>query len=59
MFLWLISIILDVTNYITWAHQMSSFLIGRKLWQIFMGDITKPIKSTPKKDSTNSDTSNL
>ncbi|KAA0066596.1 Zinc finger, CCHC-type [Cucumis melo var. makuwa] len=42
----LISTILDGTNYITWAHQMRSFLIGRKLWRIVTGDITKPVKST-------------
>ncbi|KAL4028792.1 hypothetical protein IC575_012003 [Cucumis melo] len=39
-----ISTILDGTNYIIWAHQMRSFLIGRKLWRIVMGDITKPVK---------------
>ncbi|KAL0539908.1 hypothetical protein IC582_024129 [Cucumis melo] len=39
-----ISTILDGTNYITWAHQMRSFLIGRKLWRIVTGDITKPVK---------------
>ena len=37
-----ISTILDGTNYITWANQMKSFLIGRKLWRIVTGDITKP-----------------
>ncbi|TYK03354.1 Retrovirus-related Pol polyprotein from transposon TNT 1-94 [Cucumis melo var. makuwa] len=39
-----ISTILDDTNYITWAHQMRSFLIGRKLWRIVTGDITEPVK---------------
>ncbi|KAA0045094.1 putative mitochondrial protein [Cucumis melo var. makuwa] len=42
-----ISTILDGSNYITWANQMRSFLIGRKLWRIVTGDITKPIKPTP------------
>ena len=35
------------------------FLIGRKVWRIVTGDITKPIKNTPKKDAINSDTSKL
>ena len=47
-----ISTILDGTNYITWAHQMRSFLIGRKLWRIVTGDITKPVKPTPPMDTT-------
>ncbi|XP_031739694.1 uncharacterized protein LOC105434738 [Cucumis sativus] len=47
-----ISTILDGTNYITWAHQMRSFLIGRKLWRIVTGDITKPVKPTPLMDTT-------
>ena len=42
-----ISTILDGTNYITWALQMSSFLIGRKLWRIVTGDNSKLIKRTP------------
>ena len=42
-----ISTILDGTNYITWAHQMRSFFIGRKLWRIVTGDIIKPVKPTP------------
>ena len=42
-----------VKNYITWAHQMRSFLIGRKLWRIVTGDITKPIKPTPLVKNTN------
>ncbi|KAL0549030.1 hypothetical protein IC582_013510 [Cucumis melo] len=50
----LISTILDGTNYITWAHLMRSFLIGRKLWRIVTGDITKPIKpTTPMKNIDN------
>lgn len=40
-----ISIILDETNYLTWARQMKSFLIGRKLWRIITSDITKLVKS--------------
>uniref|UniRef100_A0A9I9EFS5 DUF4219 domain-containing protein n=1 Tax=Cucumis melo TaxID=3656 RepID=A0A9I9EFS5_CUCME len=47
-----INTILDGTNYITWAHQMRSFLIGRKLWRIVTGDITKPIKPTPPMKNT-------
>ena len=47
-----ISTILDGTNYITWAHQMRSFFIGRKLWRIVTGDITKPVKPTPTMDTT-------
>ncbi|XP_050935712.1 uncharacterized protein LOC127144183 [Cucumis melo] len=43
---------LDGSNYITWAHQMRSFLIGRKLWRIVTGDITKPVKPTPPVQST-------
>ncbi|KAA0058217.1 CACTA en-spm transposon protein [Cucumis melo var. makuwa] len=47
-----ISTILDGSNYITWAHQMRSLLIGRKLWRIVIGDITKPIKPTPSVKNT-------
>ena len=39
-----ISMILDGSNYITWTNQIKSFLIGRKLWRIVSGDITKPTK---------------
>ena len=46
-----ISTILDGTNYITWAHQMRSFFIGRKLWRIVTGDIIKPVKPTPPMES--------
>ena len=56
-----ISTILDGTNYITWVHQMRSFLIGRKLWSIVTGDITKPIKPTPlvKNTGNNANTSDV
>ncbi|KAL0559260.1 hypothetical protein IC582_003857 [Cucumis melo] len=47
----LISTILDGSNYITWANQMKSFLIGRKLWRIVTGDITKPTKQDKEDDS--------
>ena len=54
-----ISTILDETKYIIWAHQMRSFLIGRKLWCIVTGDATKPVKPTPLvkniKDTTEND----
>ncbi|KAL0550370.1 hypothetical protein IC582_014879 [Cucumis melo] len=46
-----ISTILDGTNYITWANQMKSFLIGRKLWRIVTGDIIKPTKQDKEDDS--------
>ncbi|KAL0559351.1 hypothetical protein IC582_003960 [Cucumis melo] len=46
-----ISTILDGSNYITWANQMKSFLIGRKLWRIVTGDITKLTKQDKEDDS--------
>ncbi|TYK29664.1 Zinc finger, CCHC-type [Cucumis melo var. makuwa] len=46
-----ISTILDGSNYITWANQMKSFLIGRKLWRIVTGDITKLTKQEKEDDS--------
>ena len=46
-----ISTVLDGTNYLTWANQMKSFLIGRKLWRISTGDITKPTKQDKEDDS--------
>ncbi|KAL0546824.1 hypothetical protein IC582_016742 [Cucumis melo] len=45
-----ISTILDGSNYITWANQMKSFLIGRKLWRIVTGDIAKPTKQDKEDD---------
>ncbi|TYK16338.1 uncharacterized protein E5676_scaffold21G001200 [Cucumis melo var. makuwa] len=45
-----ISTILDGSNYITWANQMKSFLIGRKLWRIVKGDIAKPTKQDKEDD---------
>ncbi|KAA0051092.1 UBN2_3 domain-containing protein [Cucumis melo var. makuwa] len=46
-----ITTILDDSNYITWTNQMQSFLIGRKLWRIVTGDITKPTKQDKEDDS--------
>uniref|UniRef100_A0A9I9E769 DUF4219 domain-containing protein n=1 Tax=Cucumis melo TaxID=3656 RepID=A0A9I9E769_CUCME len=46
-----ISTILDGSNYITWTNQMKSFLIGRKLWRVVTGDITKPTKQDKEDDS--------
>ena len=51
-----ISTILDGSNYITWTYQMTSFFIGRKLWHIVTGDITKPIKHTSTKKNISKDT---
>ncbi|KAA0047306.1 Retrovirus-related Pol polyprotein from transposon TNT 1-94 [Cucumis melo var. makuwa] len=45
-----ISTILDGSNYITWANQMKSFLIGQKLWRIVTGDIAKPTKQDKEDD---------
>ncbi|KAA0057482.1 putative mitochondrial protein [Cucumis melo var. makuwa] len=45
-----ISTILDGSNYITWANQMKSFLIGRKLWRIVTGDIAKLTKQDKEDD---------
>ncbi|TYK10332.1 Retrovirus-related Pol polyprotein from transposon TNT 1-94 [Cucumis melo var. makuwa] len=47
----LISTILDDSNYITYTNQMKSFLIGRKLWRIVTGDITKPTKQDKEDDN--------
>lgn len=48
---WSIRTILDGTNYLTWTHQMKSFLIGCKLWCIVTGNISKPVKSDSEDDS--------
>lgn len=39
-----ITTILTGSNYNVWVQGMKSFLIGRKLWRIVTGDITKPTK---------------
>ena len=39
-----IATVLSGSNYNLWIQGMKSFLIGRKLWRIVTGDITKPTK---------------
>ena len=39
-----ITTVLSGSNYNIWIQGMKSFLIGRKLWHIVTGDITKPTK---------------
>ena len=43
----LINVIFDGSNYDIWAQEMCSFLKGRILWHIIIGEIFKPIQ---KKD---------
>lgn len=40
-----ISIILNGTNYVIWAQEMSGFLKGWKLWHCDTSGIPEPIKS--------------
>jgi len=39
-----ITTVFSGSNYNIWIQGMKSFLIGRKLWHIVTGDITKPTK---------------
>lgn len=39
-----IHIILNGSNYILWAQEISSFLRGRWLWRYITGDIREPTK---------------
>ncbi|KAG6787115.1 hypothetical protein POTOM_008746 [Populus tomentosa] len=45
-----ITTVLSGLNYNLWIQGMKSFLIGRKLWRILTGDITKPTKETDESD---------
>ena len=44
-----ISTVLNGSNYVPWAHAMSSFIKGNHLWRYVTGKITTPIR---KKDET-------
>ena len=44
-----ISTVLDGSNYVLWAHAMSSFIKGNHLWRYVTGKISAPIR---KKDET-------
>ena len=46
-----ISTIIDDTNYTIWAQGMRSFFIGRKLWRVVTGDITKPVRDSDESDT--------
>lgn len=46
-----ISTILNGTNYVIWAQEMSRFLKGKKLWCYIIGDILQPIKREYMKTS--------
>ncbi|KAJ6392554.1 hypothetical protein OIU84_026837 [Salix udensis] len=46
-----IATVLSGSNYNLWIQGMKSFLIGRKLWRIITGDITKPTKEQDETDT--------
>ena len=41
-----ITVSFDGANYVLWAQEMSSFLLGRKLWRYVIGDIVEPKKKS-------------
>ncbi|GAV70072.1 UBN2_3 domain-containing protein, partial [Cephalotus follicularis] len=50
-----ITIILDGPNYLRWSSAMKSFLKGRKLWRIVIGDKSTPVKRQDETDESFTD----
>lgn len=50
-----INVVLSRDNYNLWMQSMKSFLSGRKLWRIVIGDIATPVQPVHIEENTDPD----